>query len=381
MNVDKKVLSARRVLQELPEEQHALLTELFTKEQSAHAVWQRWTSRFDPSAYSFGTTRMLPYIACRMRQEGKVPSDARLDELYRTCVAKALLLLDSSLKVVQKMQRRGLEPIAMKGLVLLQYYSSIGCRPMGDVDIYVSPKELPSALTLLEQEGFYENELGWSLKNGLEYHHSVLFCHDNGAAIDLHWNTVNECPQQAVDVLYFSELRDICVDGVRMRASSPNALFCHVCINGVRPAPDPSVYWVIDALSVGEGEKWQLDWNYIAELAQATACLSYYQEALEYLSQFAQNKIPEEAQRAILKQKPRRLELLRVMIEKKSVGGERTGGLILRAYDYYRTNESCGVIRDSVGFVLYLRDYWQLSSVMLVPWRMLTIVCKNLVRR
>lgn len=375
------VQSGKDILQEISEAQHALVHLLFSAPRRYESIWREWSAQFDPTSCSYATTRMLTYLAHQVRQEAPERVDSRLESMYLTSLANALLLLDRSLPVVQKLQSCGLQPFVMKGLPLLQCYPSVGCRPMGDIDIYVAPNALSATLELLEDEGFYQDEIGWSLAEGLESYHSTLFRHDNGAAIDLHWHVFYECSQLQVDALYFAQPREITIDGLSFRTASPSALFLHVCVNGLRPGPSPSLYWVLDAMLLAEQEQWNFDWEYVAELAQRAACLACYREALNYISKCCGKEvIPEVAFSALTRRTPILLERVRVRLEEKAIENDK-GGLWYRLHHYYRKNESQGYVKDTIGFILHLKEYWGLESVPSLVVKLCSVGMQKMLRR
>ena len=120
-------------------------------------------------------------------------SRRELRKAYYASAAHNVDLMDALSRTAAALAKRGIEAVAVKGADLAtNIYPSVALRPMGDIDLWVSPDDADRAEDVLIGFGYRP----WSpdMTPGLARHtrHARLFIggNKNDAAIDLHWSLV-----------------------------------------------------------------------------------------------------------------------------------------------------------------------------------------------
>lgn len=78
--------------------------------------------------------------------------------------------------IVRGLEKAGLSPVLMKGPAVAAYYPQPLLRESGDIDLYFAASELPSALVLFKEKGYFPQ----ATPDGSHY------CEDRPAGVDIH---------------------------------------------------------------------------------------------------------------------------------------------------------------------------------------------------
>ena len=137
----------------------------------------------------------LLYYELHERWPSCVPEAARsgLRHAYYRSAAHNLEHLDTLASAARALASEGIRSVAFKGAVLAErLYESLGERPMGDVDLYVSPTEAERAEQTLERAGFrpWCPDMTYGLSRRIRHARLYVGGANDAQSLDLHWSLV-----------------------------------------------------------------------------------------------------------------------------------------------------------------------------------------------
>ncbi len=141
----------------------AFLRSLTAGEPAALAAWLSAHRLDKPAVRWLDAQGLAAYTFYRLRAAGLLaglPAEVQAalrGSYYRTAGDTELLLRELT-QVLQALAARGVTPILFKGAVLAHIaYPDPACRPMGDLDLWVTAAEMPRARTALEDLGYAQH--------------------------------------------------------------------------------------------------------------------------------------------------------------------------------------------------------------------------------
>lgn len=140
--------------------------------------------------------QLTPMLYWRLRESGAasaVPSPLRGEwqQTYYASVRRSILCERDLGQVLAALARTGVSPILFKGSHLAFWvYPAAACRPMNDLDLWVTRAEVPRAQAALEQLGYVRDPKGlrvfrWQGPRDGEIH--MLGQKRGQVSVDLHW--------------------------------------------------------------------------------------------------------------------------------------------------------------------------------------------------
>ncbi|MEQ8718779.1 MAG: nucleotidyltransferase family protein [Acidimicrobiales bacterium] len=223
----------------------------------AVAAWRRVRARHSLRELQGSSSRLLSMIGRRLARLAPDDEDvATLRTLHRATWAANVRMLGVTLPHVMALADAGMEPLVLKGAVLLEaYHGDLGARSSVDVDILVRRRDFMRALDLLAARGLDTDEDTAML---LRMGHGVGVT-DGAASLDVHhlmssWLDLDE------DGLW-SHSETISILGNQVHVPSPTDLLTHVVVHGIRPAWPVNLRWIVDALAILRERGGDVDWD------------------------------------------------------------------------------------------------------------------------
>jgi hypothetical protein len=152
--------------------------------------------------------------------------------------AQNLVKFNELERVLKLFQDAEVPVIVLKGAALANtVYSSIGNRPMGDVDLFIHSKDRQRILAILETNGYQIRP--WPQHNFHPYNISVTseidFIAEAGTVFDLHWNLISFewvglMTKLDQDSLWQSA-QPLRVNEIQVLQLSPYDTLIHVCLH------------------------------------------------------------------------------------------------------------------------------------------------------
>ncbi len=136
--------------------------------------------------------RPLLFHSLREAAQDVVPTDVfdALRRHYHANVARNLFLTHTLVRLVERLRQEGIEMVPFKGPALaMMAYSDLGLREFADLDVLVSPQDVPRASHILQDAGFSPATVlsDWMIPmiagKELEFHNDAM-------TLDLHWGVV-----------------------------------------------------------------------------------------------------------------------------------------------------------------------------------------------
>jgi len=186
---------------------------------------------------------LTPLLYRTLKAEGRLQQEteeanASLRRAYFATLARNLLLNKALVEVLAAFEARGIRTIVLKGAILAEtVYPDIGTRPMADVDLLISPADLPRVERALEGLGY---QFDWSGKIPQAFRRRfgsevTAYSERRHAAIDVHWDLLGEGwfrRVAAVDhSVVWANAQPVTFEGVRAWHLSPEHTLLHLCLH------------------------------------------------------------------------------------------------------------------------------------------------------
>lgn len=164
----------------------------------AASVTRRWTRSHRGVSDTAEAERLGPILYYAFVHHGwpdniSAVERERLRKAYYTSAGHNIELLDALSEVAFELTRHGVPCIAFKGADLAKrLYPSVALRPMGDVDVYVSPKDAERAEATLQGLGYrpWTPDMTPGLSRRIRHARLYVGGPHEAAAVDLHWSLV-----------------------------------------------------------------------------------------------------------------------------------------------------------------------------------------------
>ncbi|MGH2868606.1 MAG: nucleotidyltransferase family protein [Solirubrobacteraceae bacterium] len=272
------------------ERQRLLVGAAVWGDERARGAWDRWRSGTTRAQIGAADGRLMATAYRPLRSLG---ADDPLLEiaggLHRRAWYTNQLALRKAATVVRRLARAGHEVLVLKGAALcLLHYPDLGSRPMGDIDLLITPGALAGALPPLA-------ELGWRLlpsqgtgQGPLAY--GVHVEDELGAEIDLHEYSLM---QSADDSDLWQARVGLELIDTPTATLAPSDHLLHVCAHGMRWHPDSNARWAVDAMMLMRSSRDELDWARVIDRAQARRLTVSVGHALSWLRTALGAEVPE----------------------------------------------------------------------------------------
>ena len=134
-------------------------------------------------------------------------------------------------RILGFLRRAGLDPVVLKGGALRDTtYDEPAQRPIGDLDLLLTPEAADDAIRVLETAGYREIWSGAVLEWYRRHHYHSGMAHPNGFVVEVHWGLTRPSrPWQlrADKFLRRSVLTEL-TTGVQVRTPSPEDMALHL---------------------------------------------------------------------------------------------------------------------------------------------------------
>lgn len=283
-------------------EHEMLLQAAFAPEGKAHEAGLAWLATANLAAQNSFLNRMLPLVHERLLREGiDHPAMAILKGVRRQVWCRNQLLFRQAIPAVRALRLAGIDVMLLKGVALtLKYYDDYSLRPMGDFDLMVPRKNLPSAIEILGANGWGSEGLARNnlRQNILTYSHAEHFSHRSGHDVDLHWHLSPFFIDSAADASFWNASTSATLDSIDLRVLDPADQLLHVCVHGLFGSQTPGIRWIGDAIAIIRKTP-QLDWNMLLIHAHERDVTVFVRAALNCLVDRFGMAVPSDVMRRV----------------------------------------------------------------------------------
>lgn len=346
-------------------QQELILQAALLPGEAAGAAWRRVRASVALDRLDESCRSLLPLVYRNIAHLGDGNAEmALLKEQYLRTWSENLRVYHTVLPLLQHLEEAGIQPVVLKGLALVaRFYRDPGVRPMADVDVLVSPPDVPRASAIARA-------LGWHSRHRLtpafrRVKHAGPFDHGAGVAVDMHWRVFEEAGAARADDDFRAAAELVAFQGARLRVLSPTDQLLHVCGHAGRWNEGPAIRWVADAAAIARDGP--IDWQRFLSQTVERQFIVRMRQMIRYLRQAFAVAIPAWVEAELAERPVSALERVehRVRTRQHRLLGE------LPTYVF---NCLRGEPHPLVAFPGYLRDAWGLESLAEVPRHALRLV-------
>ncbi len=270
--------------------QELLLKACLSPPDRAFVFWKLWKAEADIENLDFGSFRLLPLLYKNL-QSADIEAGMlkRYRSVYRYFWYKNRLYLHQIGEFLKQYNQTGADlPLLLKGIpLILNYYADPGLRPMSDIDIMVTEKDLPVAFNLLEQNGMTADKRLPVRPSPLwlEVEKGCHFTSQSGIEVDLHWNLLPESNYvKEENSRYIQRGIEVEVGAGKARVPDATDLLYHVCAHGMKWNVVHPLRWIADVVIILERDGERIDWDRILSAVQRDHFSLRFKKAFQYLT-------------------------------------------------------------------------------------------------
>ncbi|MDA2916802.1 nucleotidyltransferase family protein [Nitrospinae bacterium AH_259_B05_G02_I21] len=227
----------------------------------------------------------------------------RLTQFHYAIAARNLRIFKGVASIIAQLHQAGVDVVVLKGAHLAEaVYPSVGCRPMGDVDLLLRPGDFSKAARVLSEMG-YEAFTGPEAEGipsvGVTLNSSWLRHPDPyRASLHLHWHLRNtSLPYGLVtavnDERLWTDAQGFDLAGYATQGLAPHHLLLHLADHAVVHRYD-RLMLLADMAAVIERYGDSLDWPLLLDEAQSFGLLSSLAMSLLLAARYAAAPVPSE---------------------------------------------------------------------------------------
>jgi len=222
---------------------------------------------------------LLYHRICALKLEASLPSDAqqRLRHHHLIEAARCLLRERELGTVLRTLNDVGVTPVLFKGAALAYtVYPDPICRPMGDVDLWISQSDMPRAQSALERCGYVQHHKpNRPLALQAQYYGEIQMfgTHKHQGLIELHWGVFpGEWLRRTASVEHdaiWQRLVPVQVAGQAALTLAPEDNLLQLAVHQAvsHQMASPYLRTLVDV--VWSARQRPVDWNIVVERAQA----------------------------------------------------------------------------------------------------------------
>ncbi len=284
-------------------EQELLLKSALLDPEEAICAWESWSSTSTIFQLGLDTSRILPLVWRNLHRHVDSSCMPILKGLYRSTWCKNQIRINHIFPILTALKESNVRISFLKGTALtLEYYQDFGLRPMADIDLMVSEKELGRAELVMKSQGWDRDKKG-SLEELVTKYHGVAFTKPNCKDLDLHWRFSWDFTSNFTDQVW-RRTKTTTFQNLALESLDPADLLFHVLIHGSRIGyrntfnPQPRViHWIPDAIEIIRNSK--IDWSQLSDSASITYTRPQVYTSLSYLKTIFAAPIPDNALREL----------------------------------------------------------------------------------
>lgn len=360
-------------------QQERLLKAALLQGNEAVSSWKNWRSELDFETIDPGSYRLLPLLYYNLTKLGiKDPLLNRLKGIYRRSWYENQMLSQKAIRLLQMFSTAGIKTIVLKGVALINaYYRDYGLRPMSDIDILVPTQQAAESVKIMTKSGW--EPAYRSPENIIPIIHSCDFKNpDDSQHLDLHWHLFIECCQPEADNDFWDAAQEIKIRNISTQVLNPADQLLHTIIHGMKWSIIPPFRWVADAYTIINSSENEIDWNRIILQAEKRRLVLPLRYGLEYLVNTFKASVPESILQRIKEAVVTKAEYAEYRCKIEDQKKKLLGNIPVLWFDSLRLSESTSVRVKLLGFIKYLKHFWNLESSWHLPLYALSLTMNKI---
>jgi hypothetical protein len=257
------------------------------------AAWAAVRPRIDVDHLPGELHRLMPSLSKALTACGVDDPDLpRLKGVYQFSWYRNQLLLLDGAALIGALEAVDVSTMLLRGAAMaVAYHGDAGVRPMNDLDVLVPAREADRARRVAEARG-WRPVTGSAPLEGREA--AATLRNDQGRVVRLHWQPSRNVSLPAVAwEPMWQRAVDVTFNQTATRVPGPADHLLLACIDGARANSGSTLRWITD-VTVLLGAVPDLDWDVVVSEACRHHVSLLVGEALRYLTQAFEAKVPPE---------------------------------------------------------------------------------------
>ena len=219
------------------------------------------------------------------------PSRRRLRYFYLQTWRRNQMLVHRARSVLEHLNDEGSPAVVLKGgaIASSKYRDDLGVRPMGDLDVLITPGSAPALLRWMLEHGWHvDDTLGWTHSQYVAAHHAVSMHHGTDGAIDVHVGLLSTDRSPDLDAKLIRTAEPASLGGVPVRVLSTTAQIMHTLSH----SNPHGLRHIVDALYLIDARACEIDWDDVCGQVIERRSVARTMETIGRLSAFAPSAVP-----------------------------------------------------------------------------------------
>ena len=349
--------------------QELLLKAGFLKGRGAVDAWTRWREQIKISELDIGSRAVLPLVHRNLLGSGAENDPAMAEYIRRLQLitfARNNRLFKQIKPLLALLDQEGFPTLILKGAALSHlYYGGYGLRSMSDVDLLIRTEQVMKVISLLGRSGWRPapRDPERFTRAYVKISHSHEFIHEDGRRVDLHWHVLPECCRREDDFSFWDAAVPFEFSGIPTLALDSADQLLHIAVHGSRFSSTASLRWLADVMTVLRNPPTPLDWDRLIGQAGDRRLVLPVREVLEYVRLQLDAPVPESVTARLHDIPVSRWERFEYHYKRQDYSKKPLGYFPLLWFDYYRLEESAGLMAKGAGFARYMQQFWGTNSL------------------
>ncbi len=361
--------------------QLTLLKAALLPAEKAEPFWHEFIAAHDLQKLDHGCHQILPMVFINLKDRLKNDLDEKTCRSnYKYVWANNHLLMHDLKALLVLLEQNNLEVCLLKGAAFIgHYYPDYGMRIMGDIDLLVSPKQMPELINVIESNQYKicSNQSEVDTHNFLRLFHARSFENSRGTEFDIHQYISKFLVSQEFTERVWRNAKAIDVFGIKNSAYvlHPTYQLLHTTLHGLQYAPVSSIRWIVDAANLLANHCDDIDWEELCNV-----CAEYH---LNLPMKMALSFLHKEFLLPIPRHTLTHFENVEItnrdnayFISSSNLGFRYAITRIRRSWEHYKSYSSSGTKKiNIIGFYDFLLLYLNIES----RWMLLPHVVTKLI--
>jgi hypothetical protein len=255
------------------------------------AAWAAVRPRIDVDHLPGELHRLMPALSKALAACGVAdPELPRLKGVYQFSWYRNQLLFADGAALIGALETVEISTMLLRGAAMaVAYHGDGGVRPMNDLDVLVPAREANRARRTAEARGWWPVAGSQPLE---DREAAAALRNDQGRVVRLHWQPSRNVrlPSAAWEPMWQRAV-EVTFNHAATRVPSPADHLVLACIDGARANSGSTLRWITDVTAL-LGAVPDLDWDVVVSEARRHHVSLLVGEALRYLAQVVEAKVP-----------------------------------------------------------------------------------------
>jgi Uncharacterised nucleotidyltransferase len=258
------------------------------------AAWAAVRPQIDVDRLPGELHRLIPPLAKALAAHGvEDPNLPRLKGVYQFTWYRNQLLLTDATALLGALEAAGVATMLLRGAAMVgAYHGDVGLRPMNDLDMLVPPSQLERSRRIAAARGWWPVAVLMPLER---WEAAAVLRNRQGRVVRLHWQpSRNMSLPDVARERFWERSAKVAVQHTATRVPSPADHLVQACIDGARANSGSTLRWITDVTVLLDAAP-ELDWDVVCSEARRHHVSLLVAEALRYLVEGLDAKVPADA--------------------------------------------------------------------------------------